>query len=63
MPGFRQYARLARERGLSRFVGRADEMAVLEEALEQAKQGRGSVIGVVAEPGVGKSRLCHEFGR
>jgi class 3 adenylate cyclase/tetratricopeptide (TPR) repeat protein len=52
---------LARERGLSRFIGRADEMAVLEEALEQAQQGRGSVIGIVAEPGVGKSRLCHEF--
>jgi class 3 adenylate cyclase/tetratricopeptide (TPR) repeat protein len=52
---------VSRERGLSRFVGRANEMAVLEEALEQAKQGRGAVIGIVAEPGVGKSRLCHEF--
>jgi class 3 adenylate cyclase/tetratricopeptide (TPR) repeat protein len=52
---------LARERGLSRFIGRADEMTVLEEAFEQAKQGRGAVIGIVAEPGVGKSRLCHEF--
>ncbi len=27
----------------------------------ERKQGRGGVIGVVAEPGVGKSRLCHEF--
>ena len=36
-------------------------MAVLDDALEQAKQGRGAVIGIVAEPGVGKSRLCHEF--
>jgi adenylate cyclase len=52
---------LSRERGLSRFVGRADEMQLLEDALEQAKQGRGGVIGVVAEPGVGKSRLCQEF--
>ncbi len=52
---------LSRERGLSNFVGRADEMAVLEEAFEQARQGRGAVIGIVAEPGVGKSRLCHEF--
>src|SRR5581483_522360 len=52
---------LSRERGLSRFVGRAEEMKLLEEALEQAKQGRGGVIGVVAEPGVGKSRLCQEF--
>src|SRR3954470_14743966 len=38
---------LARERGLSRFVGRAGEMAVLVKALEQAKQGRGAVIGIV----------------
>ena len=52
---------LSRERGLSRFVGRAEEMEVLEEALERAKEGRGAVIGVVADPGVGKSRLCHEF--
>nr|MDP9277442.1 AAA family ATPase [Actinomycetota bacterium] len=52
---------LSRERGLTRFVGRDDEMKVLEEGLEQAKEGRGGVIGVVAEPGVGKSRLCHEF--
>ncbi len=36
-------------------------MEVLEEALERAEEGRGGVIGVVAEPGVGKSRLCHEF--
>jgi class 3 adenylate cyclase/tetratricopeptide (TPR) repeat protein len=52
---------LSRERGLSRFVGRAEEMKLLDEALEHAKQGRGGVIGVVAEPGVGKSRLCQEF--
>jgi predicted ATPase/class 3 adenylate cyclase len=52
---------LSRERGLSRFVGRAEEMQMLEDALEHARQGRGGVIGVVAEPGVGKSRLCQEF--
>jgi adenylate cyclase len=52
---------LSRERGLSRFVGRAEEMKMLDDALEQAKQGRGGVIGIVAEPGVGKSRLCQEF--
>ena len=52
---------LSRARGLSRFVGRAEEMQLLEDGLEGAKQGRGAVIGVVAEPGVGKSRLCQEF--
>jgi len=52
---------LSRERGFSRFVGRDEEMAVLEAALGRAKAGEGAVVGVVAEPGVGKSRLCHEF--
>ena len=52
---------LSRERGFSRFVGREREMGALEAALERAKASDGSAVGVVAEPGVGKSRLCHEF--
>ncbi|MET0926080.1 MAG: adenylate/guanylate cyclase domain-containing protein, partial [Solirubrobacterales bacterium] len=52
---------LSRERGLSSFVGRADELKVLEDALENAGKGNGAVIGIVAEPGVGKSRLCYEL--
>jgi class 3 adenylate cyclase/tetratricopeptide (TPR) repeat protein len=53
---------LSRERGFSRFVGRTEEMAVLDEALERTVAGEGAAIGIVAEPGVGKSRLCYEFG-
>lgn len=52
---------LSRERGFSRFVGRDEEMAVLEEALARAERSDGAAVGIVAEPGVGKSRLCHEF--
>ncbi|HVY78457.1 MAG TPA: adenylate/guanylate cyclase domain-containing protein [Solirubrobacterales bacterium] len=52
---------LSRERGFSRFVGRDEEMATLDAALGQAERGEGAAIGIVAEPGVGKSRLCHEF--
>jgi class 3 adenylate cyclase/tetratricopeptide (TPR) repeat protein len=52
---------LARERGFSRFVGRDTEMDALVAALEQAHAGRGRAVGLVAEPGVGKSRLSHEF--
>jgi adenylate cyclase len=52
---------LSRERGFSRFVGRDEEMAVLAGALERAKSGEGAAVGIVAEPGIGKSRLCHEF--
>jgi adenylate cyclase len=50
-----------RGRGFSRFVGRDEELAMLESALEHALAGEGQVIGVVGEAGVGKSRLCHEF--
>jgi len=52
---------LSRARGFSTFVGRAAEQAVMEAALEQAMNGDGVVVGIVAEAGVGKSRLCHEF--
>ena len=52
---------VARARGLSRFVGRSDEMALLETALEQALSGSGRTVGVVAQAGTGKSRLCFEF--
>jgi class 3 adenylate cyclase len=52
---------VSRTRGLSRFVGRSDEMATLEAALAHALAGQGQVVGVVAEPGTGKSRLCLEL--
>ncbi len=59
--GLRTALEVAAARGFSRFVGRAREMAALEGALAQACEGNGQVVGVVAEPGLGKSRLCHEF--
>jgi Adenylate and Guanylate cyclase catalytic domain len=52
---------VSRARGFSKFVGRHREMALLEDALERALQGNGQVVGIVADPGVGKSRLCFEF--
>ena len=48
---------------LSPFVGRERELAVLDEWLAQARHGRGQVIGLVGEPGVGKSRLIAELRR
>jgi class 3 adenylate cyclase/tetratricopeptide (TPR) repeat protein len=52
---------LSRERGFSHFVAREEEMATLQEALQRARAGEGAAVGIVAEPGVGKSRLCHEL--
>jgi class 3 adenylate cyclase len=51
----------SRARGLSSFVGREQERGVLEAALQEARSGRGLVVGIAGEAGVGKSRLCHEF--
>ncbi len=48
-------------RGMTRFVGRDSEMEALRRAIEQAGAGHGQVVCVVGEPGVGKSRLYHEF--
>ena len=52
---------VARARGLSRVGGRDAEMEQLRRAAEQARAGRGQVVAVVGEPGVGKSRLYYEF--
>ena len=51
----------AAARGLTRFVGRDGETEQLRKALEQARADHGQVVGVVGEPGLGKSRLFFEF--
>ncbi len=48
-------------RGLTRFVGRDAEVEHLRRVLTQADAGRGQVVAVVGEAGVGKSRLTYEF--
>jgi tetratricopeptide (TPR) repeat protein len=53
----------AAQRGFSRFVGRGAELEQLRAALEKADHGHGQMVGVVGEPGVGKSRLFWEFTR
>ncbi len=52
---------VSRSRGLTSFVGRDTDMDMLEAALAQAQAGNGQVVGVVADAGTGKSRLCFEF--
>jgi predicted ATPase/DNA-binding winged helix-turn-helix (wHTH) protein/class 3 adenylate cyclase len=52
-----------RGRVLSPFVGREREMTTLHALLAQVEEGRGQVVGVVGEPGLGKSRLVYEFRR
>jgi class 3 adenylate cyclase/tetratricopeptide (TPR) repeat protein len=49
------------ERGLTPFAGRERELELLLDALERAKAGRGQAFSIMAEAGVGKSRLLYEF--
>ena len=57
----RSHFQLSTHRGLTRFVGRGTEMEAIVRAAELAKAGHGQLVCVVAEPGVGKSRLFYEF--
>jgi predicted ATPase/class 3 adenylate cyclase len=52
---------VAARRGLTRFVGRQSEMEQMRRALDGAKAGHGQIVGVMGEPGLGKSRLFYEF--
>jgi class 3 adenylate cyclase/tetratricopeptide (TPR) repeat protein len=52
---------VASGRGLSRFVGREGELRELDDALAHAQAGDGQVVGVIADPGLGKSRLVSEL--
>src|SRR5215467_7065656 len=54
---------VAAARGLTSFVGREDELAQLDSAMQAAVRGKGRVVAIVGEPGVGKSRLFYEFTR
>jgi class 3 adenylate cyclase/tetratricopeptide (TPR) repeat protein len=48
-------------RPLSPFVGRQLELATLWALLTRVEEGQGQVVGLVGEPGLGKTRLVYEF--
>ncbi|HEY5725537.1 MAG TPA: sigma 54-interacting transcriptional regulator, partial [Methylomirabilota bacterium] len=47
--------------GLARFAGRRQELDLIRSRLDSARAGRGQLVGVVGEAGIGKSRLVDEF--
>ncbi len=49
------------ERGLTPIVGRERELDLLLDGFERARAGRGQAFSIMAEAGVGKSRLIYEF--
>jgi class 3 adenylate cyclase/tetratricopeptide (TPR) repeat protein len=50
-------------RGATQLVGRENEREQLRDALRIVASGRGQVVSVIGEAGIGKSRLCHEFAQ
>ncbi len=52
---------VALKHGLTPLIGRHRELEQLEESWRQAKAGNIRLVNIVGEPGIGKSRLVHEF--
>jgi class 3 adenylate cyclase/tetratricopeptide (TPR) repeat protein len=49
------------ERGLTPFIGRERELELLLDGFERSKASMGQAFSIIAEAGVGKSRLLYEF--
>jgi pimeloyl-ACP methyl ester carboxylesterase/DNA-binding SARP family transcriptional activator/tetratricopeptide (TPR) repeat protein len=52
---------LRANRGLTKLVARDTELKSLLAAWRRVREGHGQVVGIVADAGLGKSRLAHEF--
>lgn len=70
VPAYRVLARKAEPesaRGIagltSPLVGRTQELEMLMERAQEVTQGRGQIVSVIGEAGLGKSRLVAEFGK
>ena len=51
------------EPGERLFVGRDRQLDIMLRALDDAMSGRGRVVLLGGEPGIGKTRLAEEFAR
>ncbi|HXV82219.1 MAG TPA: AAA family ATPase, partial [Candidatus Binatia bacterium] len=50
-------------RGLTPLVGRTTEIDIFNKLIQRANAGHGQILAMIGEPGMGKSRLVHEFTR
>lgn len=58
-----KHERTGPSRRQAEFVGRHEELGILLAAVEKVQDGEGSLIGIRAEAGAGKTRLLDEFHR
>jgi len=61
--GRRSRMEVAAERGLTPLVGRERELETLRDRFGEVKNGRGQMVSLVGDAGIGKSRLLLEFRR
>jgi class 3 adenylate cyclase/tetratricopeptide (TPR) repeat protein len=61
--GARSRIEISGERGLTPFVGRERERAVLLDRFGEVLAGHGQAVFVAGDAGIGKSRLLYEFRR
>lgn len=52
---------VAVRRGLTRFVGREEQLDILKDCWQKASLGETFVVNISGEAGIGKSRVIHEF--
>ncbi len=58
---WRSRLEMSAARGLTQFAGRRRELGLLHDCLRRVEAGHGQVVGIVGEPGLGKSRLLYEL--
>jgi class 3 adenylate cyclase/tetratricopeptide (TPR) repeat protein len=51
----------AQQKGFTLFTGRQTELKILRSCLEKTMGGKGQLVTILGEAGVGKSRLVYEF--
>ena len=57
----RERSRIGPSSSRARFVGRRNDLDLLQSRLDSVARGHGQIVGIVGEAGIGKSRLVFEF--
>jgi len=57
----RERSRIGPSGSRARFVGRRNDLELLQSRLDSVTRGHGQLVGIVGEAGIGKSRLIFEF--